>query len=74
MDQLNSPSWGMMLVSGVLVTGVRTWRLLLSATYVWQDSALSFLMVFGTSLKAIFLASVARSSVDEFQFQKARGY
>lgn len=74
MDQLNSPSWGMMLVSGVLVTGVRTWRLLLSATYVRQDSALSFLMVFGTSLKVIFLASVARSSVDEFQFQKARGY
>lgn len=61
-------------MSGVLVTGVRTWRLLLSATYVRQDSALSFLMVFGTSLKVIFLASVARSSVDEFQFQKARGY
>lgn len=41
----------MMLVFGVQVTGVRIWRLLLSATYVKQNSTLRFQSVFDNLLK-----------------------
>lgn len=56
-SQPKNLSWGMMPVSGVLATGVRTWTLLPSAMYVRQRSASSFLFL--TAPSELFMVSAA---------------